>query len=279
MSQIEPEKALIRDKYHSAKALGVITEFLGERGGMFRGLYGYLKWVDNFIDENPKTPIETKRVFLLRQKSLFNFDGQESDSELTPEERGLLQLPWKYYSQENQTLIKQMALNILETNSIDLDHMNLTAKEEEEIYEYGDVLLTSCIRLASVIVNQKDLNLSDDNFRSLMQSWFVLASLRDLVEDVDTGLIHIPMTKDEVGNINYVTVESRRAKIESILNKDRLTHIKRENLFKLLKHSLAFMETDMPWWQKASCTLYNFQGAVDHGLFKKIPNLSPLTAR
>ena len=252
-----------KEEYFSARFLGRVSRLIGQKGEMYIGIFQYARWVDNIIDES-ELSTQQRQDFILRQKKLLD-STEESPNDLCVEERAMLALPWNFYSTTEQILIKTLTRNLFGTIEFDINHSHCEGRSHPEVTSYLLTLFKSAIRGTSVIINKKDVSLDGKSFDDLMYAWFMLGSLMHFKKDITSGLFHFPVeTQDQQKLLNLPMDERQQLILTELLDEEKFSALKKQFLYQTLLNSFAFMQTDLPFWQKFLSSLYSFQIALKH---------------
>jgi hypothetical protein len=271
MSKAETGKfngSLPNEKYTSAKLLGIFLNYCGEKGELGIELYKYLRWVDNIVDDK-ETSQDLRISFINRRKNILSGDSL-NDETLDLHEASMLNLPWNSLSEEYDLIVRDLLFGILDTCEFDVLNSNLDGRNSDEVATYATMLLNSAIRMTSIIVNGKDINLDDKMFEELMTDWLMIASLRDFGDDLSEGLLHFPLTQDELDILHATDDFEERSEIvrQQLLPNSRFEELNRQYISSLLSNSFAFFKVDLPFWQQFLCSMYNLRGVIKHSKIK-----------
>ncbi|OGM04688.1 hypothetical protein A2129_02225 [Candidatus Woesebacteria bacterium GWC1_42_13] len=254
-----------RDKYLSARVLEVLPSLFGERGKFVVGLYQYLRWVDDVIDEG-QIPYLEKSHFLQRQMSLIK-GGQSRDA--TEMERHLTQLPWRVVPQDQVRTQINILLHAIEEDMERANH--LTPKKTREARHSNWRTIHPCLTGINLILNGRDIKATTD-FMSFIDTFNDIASLSDLEEDAQLGLFNLPLSFDEVRSIQELPEQERRQAYSRLISEDRFYKEKSRVWGKFLKHIPSVNKVNMPAWQKFLVICYAYEVYAKWHLRVKYPN-------
>ena len=259
-SAFRPKEA----KYLSAKALELLPTFYGERGTFVVGFYTYARWVDNLVDESDLSK-EQKLTFLKRQIDLL--DGV-SPEEPEPLEQKLLSLPWNAVPQEE---IRRQAKIMMHALIDDVNHQGFIPRTEREVRHNNWRAILPCFEGISLAINGRPLRVSSD-FAFLVDNFNQVAALQDLEENLDIGLINLPLPGDFVDHIGNLTEEERKVVVRGLFHRRRFQNEKADVFRKLGKYSPSVLTLDMPLWQKLIFFAYIWEVIVKRSITASYPS-------
>lgn len=253
-----------QDRYLGAKALELLPAFYGERGKFVVGFYTYARCVDNLVDES-SLPREQKLIFLKRQIDLL---GGVLPEEPKPLEQRLLGLPWNAVPQEE---IKKQAKIMMHALIDDVNHQGFIPRTEREIRHNNWRVILPCFEGISLAINGKPLRVNS-NFAVLLDNFNRAAALRDLEEDLDIGLINLPLPRDFADCISKLTEEERKIVVRDLFHKRRFQNEKADVFRKLGNYSPSIFSLDMPLWQRLIFFTYVWESLVKRSITTSYPS-------
>lgn len=254
-----------RDKYLSARVLEAFPYLFGERGKFVVGLYQYLRWVDDVIDEG-QIPYLEKSHFLQRQMSLVKGELPQDATEM---ERHLTQLPWQAVPQDQVRTQINILLHAIEE---DMEHVNhLTPRKKKEARHSNWRIIHPCLTGINLILNGRDIKATTD-FMSFIDTFNGIASLFDLEEDTQLGLFNLPLSFDEVQSIQELPEQERRHAYTKLVSEDRFYKEKSRVFGEFLKHIPSVRKVNMPTWQKIIVICYAYEVYVKRHVRVKYPD-------
>jgi len=267
------------EPYLAARALNLLPILYGERGKIVVKTYAYFRSVDNRIDKTTES-IEEKLGFLQRQSQVIK---RRPVPHPTTHESMYLNLPWDIFPEQTLKSIDTQAQILLSTFVDDVRHFGFQPRNYRETRHYNWRTLLPCLEAISLIINGKPMKVTS-RFMHLLNSCNSIGSLQDFEEDVDRKLLQVPFSRDEITLIARCTnEEEKRARALEIYNSGRFEAEKARHIDTLKTHNNAFMDLDIPFWQKAVCTAYLTHRAIKkaqtHLMYPFIPpSYTPQTA-
>src|SRR3989344_2002732 len=157
----------------------------------------YIDWVDDYVDLRPnegEIDFEKDRLrkigFVDRQISLIDSFGRENPSDviLTEGEKVLMNLPW----QEMPGEVKDSAIKLLETTRDDAAHLGLNPRSEEVLRQNFVTSMICIAQIVSLLSNGREIVVTR-GLENLAYWWVLKDSLNDIREDLESGLIRLPL--------------------------------------------------------------------------------------
>lgn len=253
------------EKYLAARLFRVLPALYGDRGEVAIGAYQYFRWIDDVIDEDMSLSQEEKIAFLEKQISL---NEDPSSQDLQPIETYFFkELPWNSLSPEILDQLAPKIKMILSAIKDDLLHQNFVPRNEREMRHYNYRAVVAAIDALGVILNGTSVQ-PTKKLMDLIHHWNLIGALKDLEEDVANGLAMVPLGPEE----SKLLTESQFQEIledvfKKLLTRARFEAEKKRNLKGILLNSSAFLELQMPLWQKVLATLYILGRVLPRSVF------------
>lgn len=252
---VESRAVCFDEKYLSVKVLAECSSVLGDKGQIMTGVYSYLRWIDDQVDESDIRK-QDKLSFLNRQKKIVS--GQDL-KKLLPEENNFRCLPWASLDTENKGTINQCIQNIIRTMKDDVMHQESFARNDVSMSHYRVGAMNSCLTIVGTLFNGREIGTSR-NFDELLDAWSNLGYLLDFQEDIGRNMLQVNFSNFEVAEINSKnTSDERLALALRIFDKNRFDNEKKKSVATSEKLKWEFLDRDMPTWQKFACIAYSFR--------------------
>ena len=196
---IRSAEQITKEKHFKFRLL-VKTLISNRTGKYLLFFFAYLRWVDDFIDEESNT-ISEKRNFLKGQLELFESILRGKIFSVTKLEENFLLYYLDYAHSINSNILIEGLRSILETFETDINKLatnGLIAKKEFDNY-----IATQTKSLFYIIyhflMNGCDLDINN----CPLASFYHLDLLRDLKEDADMGYINSNIEEIKNFNLDY----------------------------------------------------------------------------
>lgn len=238
----------LKDHYVAAKLLELLPLFYRERGKFIIGLYAYIRWVDNKVDEVNGLSSDQKSGFLHRQNEIV---ADRYPDNLEPMEELFKGLSWQSVPESG---VKHHVRIILSAIGDDLDHHKLAPRSDREIRHYNWRTIWPVVDGLFLVLNKRPIR-EGKRFMDLLDGYMSLGNLEELGEDLKHGLIKLPIK--EPGR--------RRISISRVLSEyDHANFFrkKEQNLAKITRNFGAVTNLDIPVWQKITCLLYLTEATI-----------------
>ena len=164
--------------------------------------YAYLRWVDDVVDD-PNNSIPKKKEFIERQKKIIDSFQNNSEFEPLTKEEYFLFYIIEFALQKNlKKLIESVSLMI---DTINWDVMRLEKDgvfSRNQLKSYIHNQLKSTHGFISYFIYKEDINYSKYENFEINNANVQMFMLRDLKEDIDTGLINICREDIQYYNMN-----------------------------------------------------------------------------
>ena len=207
------------------------------------GLYAYLRWVDDYVDENENLTKKQKTNFLEREMGLVAGFTPES---LTPMESVLNDLPW---AKVPEKLVRHRINIILGSMMDDVEHQGLIPRTEREIRHYNWRTMWPAADGMSLALNGKPMKLNKGTM-NFLDSYMRIGSLEGLGDDLNQGVLKL-----SVPDLPAEFVSTAK-EIEEKLDEKEFDRQKWTNLGIIARNIGAFVRLDVPAWQKLAATAY-----------------------
>lgn len=171
--------------------------------------YYYLRWVDDYIDDN-KRNLENKKNFLTQQlKLITSILGTQKIQPNFTEEYFLFYLIEYLRSQQKTNLIS-LVITMLNTISQDINRLeNNGIFSESEMQKYFEGQAKTTFRIVNFFLHPQLSEEYDDKFTCLL-TLAQITLFRDLADDLDLGYINI--SKEDIIKFELSTNDLLRDK-------------------------------------------------------------------
>ena len=214
----------------------------GKRGKFVVGLFAYLRWVDDVVDENNYLTRRQKLVFLERQMGIVG--GFAPEKVLSMEET-FSELPWECVPEKE---VRHRVNIILGSVADDADHQGFKVRTDREVRHYNWRTIWPVVDCLFLVLNGKPMR-EDASMMRLLDAYMKIGSLEGLADDLQQGVVKLPMGSDCGGNTSVDEVLERYD--ERMFYREKV-----KNLREIESNLGAFMRLDIPSWQKFACIVY-----------------------
>jgi len=240
------------EPYTGARLLEGLPYIYGKKGDFVVGLYVYLRWVDDFVDERKDLSKEQKLTFLKRQSVVVdNFTPED----ILPMEAMLNKLPWDHVPERK---IRQKVQIILGSIVDDVEHQGFKVRSDREVRHYNWRTIQPVMDGLFLVLNGKPMH-EDISIMKLLDAYMRIGGLDGFGDDLSQGVVKLPLKNNTEGTTS----------LERILeeyDEERYNSEKVKNLIKIYSNVGGFMKLDIPFWQKVACILYAGEVLVKKGL-------------
>lgn len=218
------------------------------RGHFIVGLYAYVRWVDNTVDEGNGLSLNQRKDFLQRQMKLVQGNPLKETDAMELMFSGL---PWK--SVPEKEIQKRVSI-IFGAISDDLEHRNLTLRSNREIRHYNWRTIWPVVDGLFLLLNGR-LMREDKRFMELLDGYMLLGNLEEIGDDLNQELIKIPLATQSGERMTKPQV------LEEIDQKE-YNRLKSNAIAKISDNLETVRRLNIPLWQKFALTIYLFEALV-----------------
>lgn len=239
--------------------------------------FTYLRWVDDIVD-NPATPVEEKKKFILRQKNLLLslYNDNNSLKPAVIEEACVFYFA-QYAKSINNFILLDEVKNMVEALSMDVyRHECSGIFSNDELDHYIELMSKSLFRILANFC-PPDPHYSEE-FYSGAKFGTLALMIRDLEEDIETGYINIG--KEDAARYKLDIKSLKNDGNFSLWLRDRIKYI-----FSLLDHEISQLHNmpiklrilacyslayRLPWIVRAKVYGYTLKYCSQRTFFKEI---------
>jgi len=230
-----------KEPYVGARLLESLPYVFGEKGKFVVGLFAYLRWVDDTVDEGEKLTRVQKLEFLDQQMRLTT--GFTPDDVL-PMEGVFCELPWKCVPEKE---VRHRINIILGSVVDDVNHQGFMPRTDREIRHYNWRTVWPVFDGLFLIINGKPMR-ENSSFMRLLDAYMRMGSLEGLGDDLQQRVLKLPVAK----TTDYKAAED----VLDLWNKKWFDDQKWDSLKTMASNIGAILDLDIPTWQKLVFVAY-----------------------
>lgn len=168
--------------------------------------YAYLRWVDDYVDD-PKNEIMNKKIFIERQNFLIDSFMKNEEVEFQNTEETFLYHFIRFAKQNEEELIISALKNMIDSIEMDVRRLQgdgiFSASELELYVRKQSKALYDIIIYFFLPKKYHDIKNTQGRYQARA---FIL---RDIVEDIDAGLINISLEDIQKFNLDLSSIRAK----------------------------------------------------------------------
>ena len=231
------------EPYSSARLFEILPRFFGDKGQFIVGLYAYLRWVDDYVDEGENLSKKQKLTFLERQMGLVAGFVPENSM---PMESVLNDLPW---TKVPEKLVRHRINIILGSIMDDVEHQGLVPRTEREIRHYNLRTMWPVVDGLFLVLNGKSMK-PNRSTMDFLDSYMKIGSLEGLGDDLKQGVLKLSVPDLPIKSI------STAKEVEEKFDEKWFDRQKWTNLRNMARNIGTFVGLDIPACQKLAAIAY-----------------------
>ncbi|OGD09427.1 hypothetical protein A2397_01930 [Candidatus Amesbacteria bacterium RIFOXYB1_FULL_44_23] len=231
------------EPYLGARVLALLPRLIGKRGEFVVGLFSYLRWVDDLMDEG-KQPTKSKLEFMERQMVLATGIDEIKPANPEPEEEFFSNLPWNVVPRETRHRVQMILGSVID----DVNNQGFKVRTDREIRHYNWRTMWPIMDGLFLVLNGKPAKPGVQVMRFL-DACVRIGSLEGLGDDLSQEVIKLPV------EFERETAVTKQSVLEK-LDEKWFSAEKKRNLNEIAVNALGFLKLDIPAWQKLLCLGY-----------------------
>lgn len=236
-----------KEQYFGAKMLNLSSYIYGEKGRFVVGLYAYLRWIDNEIDEGQRSNLE-RLEFLDRQMSIVAKFVPEN---LCDMEQHLQNLPWSVVPENAIRHKTQLILGGIRDDAL---HQGFKVRTSRQIHHYNLLTILPVLDGVFLSLNGKPMR-EKRGMTKLLDAYMMLGNLEGINDDLDQKTLKLPLE----------SAKSGQASPDEILETYTPQTVRTQEfqcLKTIIENLIQVYFLDIPPWQKLACHLYLSQSVL-----------------
>ncbi len=235
------------ERYFGAKLLSLIPYFYGEKGNFIVGLYAYLRWIDDEVDEG-RLYKPQKLEFLDREMGIV--------AKFVPEvllnmEKHFLNLPWNVVP-ENE--IRHRTQLILGGIRDDVSHQGFEVRTKRQIRHYNLLTILPVLDGVFLSLNGKAMR-EKVGMARLLNAYMTLGNLEGINDDLDQKTLKLPLE-------GAICSQTTSAEILATYTPQKIRQEELRCLIIITENLNQVYFLDIPAWQKLASLLYLSQSVM-----------------